>query len=268
MGKGMLRRTLPLAMAIAGLAVVAPGTAFAANGDRTCGGGPNTFGEITGSVPHDVIVPAGSACDIHVAMIGHDVIIGQNTYVGISSTTVGHDITGNGVSTFETANFAPDPGPVYVGHDITLTGKQNNPDYANGYTICDTTVQHDITISGTSTPYTTEIGDNAAVAGEGTEEFCAGGPDTGNPADFIGHDLVITNNVFGRLDVGDNSINHDMLIANNTATTAFGDVGTMDVSDNKVGHQATCSGNTPPPNPGGDGDGDGPNHAPVNHGCP
>ncbi len=260
--KQRLVRMLPIAGVVAIAAIWIVSAAQADKGDVTCTVAPgDPFGVVTGEVPHDLIVPPNTVCDINTAHVGHDVKLGHDSYVGISSTTIDHDIVGTQVSTLELGNTDPGLGPVHVGHDIKLSGKQNNTNFPNGYTICDSTIDHDVTITGTDTPFGTVIGDK----GRGPEDFCA---DAINPLVKIGHDLVISNNVFGRLDVGDNTISHDMKILDNTATTAFGDLGTMDVSDNTVGHDAVCSGNNPPPNPGGDGDGDGPNHAGHLNTCP
>jgi hypothetical protein len=257
-----LGRVLMIALAAGAGAIWLVSAASADKGDVTCSAAPGEpFGIVTGEVPHDAIVPPNTICDINNAHVGHDVKLGHDSYVGISSTTIDHDIVGKQVSTLELGNTEPGLGPVHVGHDIKLSGAQNNTNFANGYTICDSTIDHDVTIDGTDTPFGTVIGDK----GRGPEDFCA---DAINPVVSIGHDLMIRDNVFGRLDVGDNTIGHDMKILNNTATTAFGDEGTMDVSDNTVGHDALCSGNNPPPTPGGDGDGDGPNHAGHKNTCP
>lgn len=251
-----------LLAAVTAALALAPGAAFAAKGDVTCTTDPDVgFGTVTGNVQHDVIVPPNQVCDINNANVGHDVVLKHDAYVGISSTTIGHDIDGDKVSTLELGNTEPGLGPVHVGNDITLKGKQNNTNFPNGYTICDTTVAHDITITGTETPFGTVIGDK----GTGPEDFCA---DAQQPLVTVGRDIIIKDNVFGRLDIGDNTIGRDLKVIGNTATTEFGDLGTLDVSDNTVGRDAICKDNTPPPNPGGDGDGDGPNSAGRTNTCP
>jgi hypothetical protein len=253
----ILRRGVVVGLAGVSLAAVAAGPASAAKPGRdvTCTGTVQNFGEVTGSVPHNVIVPANQACVITKATVGHDVIMEAGSYVGISSTTIRRDVIGHQVGTLETANFEPNPGPVSVGHNLTLTGIQTNSETANGYTICDTTVHHNLVISGTETPFGTVLGDT----GLGPEEFCSGGPDI-KSEDTIGGRLTVTGNVFGRLDIGNNTI------TDNTGTTAFGDLGTLDISDNSVGGNATCANNNPTPT--GDGPEDGPNKvAHKNNGC-
>jgi hypothetical protein len=262
MDSARLRRAAVLGIATVAVAGVAAGPASAKKKDVVCTGTLEKLGEVTGSVKHDVIVPPNQVCSINNANVGHDVILEAGSFVGIGSSTIKHSVIGNEVSTLETGNVGPNAGPVSVGHNIELTGIQNNAEHANGYVICDTTIKHDLVIHGTSTPFGTNIGDT----GTQSNEFCTGGPKVATPQDSIGHDLVITNNVFGRLDVGNNTIGHDLRVENNVGTTAFGDAGTLDVSDNTAGHDALCSGNTPALTP--DGPEDGPNHAKKLNTCP
>jgi hypothetical protein len=262
MERTRLRRAALVFIGSLALAGVVAGPASAGKKDVVCKGTLEKLGEVTGSVKHDVIVPANQVCSINNAKVGHDVILEAGSFVGISSSTIKHSVIGKEVSTLETGNVGPNAGPVSVGHDIELTGIQSNAEHANGYVICDTTIKHDLLISGTSTPFGTIIGDT----GTASNEFCTGGPMVPTPQDMIGHNLVIKNNVFGRLDVGNNTIRHDLIVENNIGTTAFGDAGTLDVSDNAAGHNALCAGNTPALTP--DGPEDGPNHAKKLDTCP
>jgi hypothetical protein len=49
----------------------------------------------------------------------------------------------------------------------------------------------------------------------------------------------------GRVDVGNNSVGHDLTVNNNTASTSTGDTGDIGVDDDTVKHDATCVGNSP-----------------------
>lgn len=248
MFQARLRRALALGAATAIAAAITAAPASARRGDVVCHGTLEHIGEVTGNVAHNVIVPENQACVITLASVGHNVILEPGSYVGITSTTIKHSVIGHKVATLETANFEPNAGPVSIGHNLELTGVQENAENANGYVICDTTVNHNVVINDTSTPYGTELGDTAT----GPENFCSGGPDP-NATDKIGGSLLVTDNVFGRLDIAENSITRNMTIENNRGTTAFGDEGTLRVAGNTIGRNATCAANTPeleknPPN--------------------
>jgi hypothetical protein len=161
---------------------------------------------------------------------------------------VGHDISMNGPQVVE---FAPFTGPVTVGHDVTITGTSPEAQKYGGYDICDTTIGHDLTIPGTKIAYEIEVGDQ----GPQDNEFCS--YPTSGPV-HVGHDLNVSNNSTGKVDVGDTPVGHDLTVINNTASTATGDTGDIGVDDNTVNHDATCKGNSPALSK--DGPEDGPNH--------
>lgn len=212
---------------------------------------------------HNLVVPAGGFCIVNGATINHDVIVLQDGELGISDSTVGHDLIGRQAGTIEVGCCAgPAPDAVTVGHDVNITGADplTNSAQDNGYDVCNTRVDHDLTIANTAPNFEIEVGDKGTP-----QEFCSA---SSSPPNRVGHDLVIVNNRAGRIDIGDNAIRHDLIVSDNTASTATGDSGDIDVSDNRAGHAATCTGNNPEPTLGGDGDGDGPNTAPKKQGCP
>jgi hypothetical protein len=78
--------------------------------------------------------------------------------------------------------------------------------------------------------------------------------------------VTVANNTTGKVDVGNNSVGHDLNVSNNAASTATGDTGDVGVDDNAVSHDATCAGNSPALSK--DGPEDGPNHVGhKNTGC-
>lgn len=206
----------------------------------------------------DVIVPPNGFCLLNGATVTHDVIAQHNSFLAVANTTIGHDLNGNQPQELATGAFAGPPGPVTVGHDLSVHGSDDGNGI--GYDICDTTVTHDLMIIGTTSFDEIDIGD------KGAESFCSAAV---SAPDSVGNNLVASGNRPARLDIGDNKVGADLTVTGNQATGADGGPASIDVSDNQVAYNATCAGNKPPPTPGGDGDGDGPNAVGHhNNGCP
>jgi hypothetical protein len=200
-------------------------------------------GFVTGSVDN-VIVPPNNFCILEGAQVRHDVLVGANGGLGAENSSVGHDIVATSPWEIETGNN----GPLTVGHDFVISG----PDAGNGaqgYDICNTSVGHDLKIVNTSVLYEIEVGD----IGPQDNEFCTTSP---SPPVSVGHDLVVTGNSAGTIDIGNNTVVHDLVVANNTLRTDYPLPSLIGVDDNKVGHDATCSNSVPLTK---DGPEDGPN---------
>jgi hypothetical protein len=249
MGKGVI-----LVAVAATLAVAAP----SASADRSPDGSKNDGktvrctgtvlpdfnpGIVTGPVDN-VIVPANNFCILEGAQVKHDVLVGANGGLGAENSSVGHDIVAIQPWEIETGNN----GPLTVGHDFVISG----PDAENGaqgYDICDTSVGHDLKITGTSVLYEIEVGD----IGPQNNEFCTTSP---SPPVWVGHDLVVTGNSAGKIDIGNNTVVHDLVVKDNTLRSDYPLVSGIGVDDNKVGHDATCLNSVPLSK---DGPEDGPN---------
>jgi len=238
-----------LLVAAAGLLSLAAAQGVAADNGKT-----QCTGSFTGTTK-DLVVPAGGFCIVDSATIQHDLTIGQNADVAIENTTIGHDLSATAPQAIITGWGGGNPGPVRVGHDLTING--SDAPNGIGYDLCDTTVDHDLQVTNTVIPFEIFIGDKGGTG----FDFCEPALST---SDHVGHDLVVANNRTGRIDVGDNTIGHDLRVVNNTASTDT-DLGDIDVSDNSVGHDALCSGNNPPPSK--DGPEDGSNHAGHTNTC-
>ena len=77
-----------------------------------------------------------------------------------------------------------------------------------GYDVCGTTFGHDLSITGANVAYEIEIGDPGTTGQRVLRP--ASQPDT------IGHDLVGVGQHDGPIDVGNNSVEHDLAVNNNT----------------------------------------------------
>lgn len=233
----MGKRSLVVTLAAALVLLLAQGSAVGNSEDVQCTGAFSGTARV-------LTVPANGFCIVDGATITQDLIVEQNGVLAVENTTIGHDLRGDRPQNIETGFGGGNPGPVSVGHDLRIEGS----DAPNGiaYDICDTTINHDLQVSHTNVPFEIEIGDT----GTQPNEFCALSV---SPPDSVGHDLTVDHNSAERIDVGNNTIGHDLLVQDNTATSD------NDVSDNKVGHDARCSSNTPPA--GKDGPEDGPNQA-------
>jgi hypothetical protein len=239
MRKGLL---LVAACALLSL-VVAQGAAAA----------PVTCTGLFSGTAKDLVVPGGVTCVLVGATITHDVTVQPDGNLGAGGgTTIGHDLVATQADEIVAGNF----GPLTVGHDLVISGIDASPTLIRGYEVCDTTINHDLKITGTLSDFPMNVGD------VGPGEFCSS-RDPGAEPNTIGHDAVINGNtVTGfvpNIDVGNNSIGHDLNVSGNTAT------GYIDVSDNTVGHDASCSANTPALSK--DGGEDGPNSAGHNNTC-
>ncbi|MBV9099875.1 MAG: hypothetical protein JOZ46_09900 [Candidatus Dormibacteraeota bacterium] len=249
---------IPLALfAGAHSAGAAPASGSHENTVRCTGTISPTFnpGMITGTVDN-VIVPENNFCVLEGATVRHDVLVEDNAGLGAENSSVGHDVIADEPWEIETGNN----GPFTVGHDFVVTGSDlSNGD--QGYDICDTTVGHNLVFKHTGVQYEIEIGD---VSPPANQEFCEGSP---SPPTKVGHDLILEDNLTGRIDVGNNTVGHNLLVKDNTATSANGETlfPGIDVSDNTIHNEAVCDDNTPAPAP--DGTEDGPNTAKDNDGC-
>jgi hypothetical protein len=242
----MMRQLLLIGVCLAAASVMVSG----AGGESvtTCSG---TF---AGTVA-DLAVAANGYCDLEGATITHDLSVGQNAILIASDTTIGHDLNASKPSSILTgfSTIAPlSGGSVRVGHDLIVSGS-NAPQFA-GLALCDTVVGHDLRVTGT-------VLTGVLVVGDTSQDFCSYSP---SPADRVGHDLIVSNNfAYEFIDVGNNTVGHELVVAGNT-TNSLGNY--IDVSDNIIGHDATCATNTPPPSK--DDPADGPNHTRHNNTCP
>ncbi len=120
--------------------------------------------------------------------------------------------------------------------------------------MCNLIVGHDLRVQN-----------REVTLGIGLGNICAG---NGEPANTVGHDLVVTGNsalagFFGpsSIEVGANRVGHDLVFSHNTAVTPGG---FLSVADNTVGHDAVCTANDPAPTKQ---PGDGPNLAGHSNSC-
>ncbi len=250
-------RKMLLLVSAAGLLSLAAAQGVSADSTYTCTGTLDNFGLFTGTAK-DVVVPPGNACAIIGATVTHDVTVGKGASLGVDNSSIGHDVKANGAALFEFIGYT---GPISVGHDVVLTGTSPEAMSYGGYDVCDTTIGHDLSITGADIAYEIEVGDT----GPQDNEFC-GAPGPVSQPDSVGHDLTVSNNTAGKVDVGNNSVGHDLNVNNNFASTSTGDTGDIGVDDNTVSHDATCTGNSPALSK--DGPEDGPNHGGhKNTGC-
>jgi hypothetical protein len=191
--------------------VVLPG-AVAGSSAKVC------FGTFSGTAI-DLVVPAGGSCALEGAKITHDVIVQTDAVFSAEGTTIGHDLNATKPQSIA-LGFG---GPVKIGHDALMTGADPNGKYVD---VCDTTIKHDLRITGLTNSEEIEVGDLG--------EFCDGADSQPNT---IGHDAVVNGNAFGTyIDVGDNSVGRDLSVSGDKGTAGS----YIDVSDNTVGRDATC----------------------------
>jgi hypothetical protein len=235
-----------LTWAVGVAVLLSAGPASSAPGDVTCTGtAPST-------VPHDLIVPAGTTCTAFHTSVGHDVIVEKGATLFDQASTVGHDIKAEDPAGIGIGGIAPGPGGSgSVGHDIKIEGTSGaGPGIMGDNYVCNTTIGHDLVVE-----------DSASAAGQwfigDADPECPGG------ALFVKHDLNVVDNA-NMVDVSDNGthpnpmfiggIGHDLNVQGNAAGYV--------VEGNVAGHEATCG---PAPN-SHDTDG-GTNSAPDNDGC-
>lgn len=241
-------RKMLLLVSAAGLLSLAAAQGVSADSAYVCTGDLfGTYTTFTGTTK-DLVVPPGNACVLEGATVTHDVIVGKGASFGMDNSTVGHDVKIDGGAVIEFQNYT---GPNSVGHDLVMTGTSLQAQSYGGYDICGTTFGHDVWVTAANVAYEIEVGDT----GTQDVEFC-GFP--GPQPDTIGHDLTVTNNTTGRIDVGNNSVRHDLSVSKNSASNSTGDTGDIGVDDNTASHDATCLGNSPALIK--DGLEDGPNH--------
>jgi hypothetical protein len=173
--------------------------------------------------------------DLGGVKIGHDYVLSDGAGTHMERTTIGHDFVGTAPQTVQTGRDGPDTpgGPVYVGHDMSITGTPDEPFVFDG--MCDLHVGHDMRITNRSVNF------GLGLAGFGCHVI------GGQPGNTIAHDLIVTGvtaepSAFGTpsLRVGDNTVGHDLVFANNVGAAP----GTLVVTDNVVGHDLLCSGNS------------------------
>lgn len=269
-------------------------SAAAAPGNVTCT-------DVFGSTAYDLTVPAGNFCDLAGATITHDLIVESNAGVGAhDGVTVGQDAIGQAQSEFDATQLAIgrdlitteaslflantkigrdliasepntvqtgsacvvecESGPLQVGRNVAISGSLP---HAFAHDICDTTVGHDLRVTGVTVLFGVTIGDT------GPDEGCSTAAGNRGVSNTIGHDLVVTGNTaltnafFGPsgIEVDDNSVGHDLVFSSSTADPG----GLLEVADNSVGHDATCAANSLPLSK--DGPDDGPNLAGHANSC-
>jgi hypothetical protein len=203
-------------------------------------------GETNGaiSIANDAVLAGANDFEVGGTTIGHDLTSGTNSGFHLERTTIGHDFRVFQPHTVQTGQNAPDSpgGPVHVGHDFQVVGSPPGEEFVfDG--ICLLTVDHDLRVLGRTVDLGIGLGDERCAAAS---------------ANTIGHDLVFAGNsavngFFGAssLEIGNNSIGHNLIVTGNTAAAI------LEVSDNSVGNNALCAGNNPPPTT--DGPDDGPN---------
>ena len=252
----MLSKTIRrfVLLGLTGAAAFAAATSSAtAAGNVTCQGyDPNdvTDAHVFQGSAANVTVPPGASCVIANANVTGNVTIGSGALFGAINSTIGNDLVSNGAAVVDTGVYSTPggkgPGPVKVGHNITLSGSSYNLDF------CDTTVGNDFVANNLKNAFELQIGDTSMRDLDYTDGFysCNGG--TGfslNPPVRINHDLRVTSSTLGLLDISNDSIGHDLVVQNDVATyptQGYVPAGQgMWVAADTVGHDANCSGNSP-----------------------
>jgi hypothetical protein len=198
----------------------------------------------------NLVVPAGHTCQIYGAHITRNVTLESGSFFNAIGSTIGHDLVSNGAAVVYLGVYQTEggkgPGPVVVGHDITLSGSSYNLDF------CDTFVHHNFDVNGLKNAYELQIGDTSQKNLDYVDDFysCEGGPEFSlSPPVKIKHDLNITNSSFGLLDVSNDSIGHNLTVENNIATydtEGYLPSGQgMWVANDTIGKRAVCVGNSP-----------------------
>jgi hypothetical protein len=200
-------------------------------------GGQNAGGGFSDStIGRDLSLRGGDGgADLAGVTVGRDYVLSAGAGTHMERTSIGHDFVGNAPQTVQTGRNGPDTpgGPVYVGHDLSISGTPDEPFVFDG--ICDMHVGHDVRLTNRS------VNLGIGFAGFGCHVF------GGEPGNTVAHDLIVTGNTaeagdFGAasLRIGDNKVGHDLVFANNVGT----EPGTLVVTNNVVGHDLLCSGNS------------------------
>jgi hypothetical protein len=176
--------------------------------------GATVSGELT-------VQPNGELISFTGFSVDGNLTAGQNAELDLYSGSVGGDLTSDKPGAVD-LGFG---GPVTIGHDVTI-GNSNAPNGAF-VDVCQTTVGHDLKVTGLANVGEVEIGD---------DEFC---PSAGGST--VSHDLHVDGNTANFVDVGNDHAGHDLSVHGNNATSG----GYIDVSDNSVSHDASCNGNAP-----------------------
>ena len=210
----------PTIKGIAGSSTTCPNAAFTGTTDNlSVPAGAFCIAE--GTVGMDVNVGAGGVLISFTGLsVGKDVNAGQNAQLVLFSGSVGHDLSASKAS-LAILGYG---GALKVAHDLTVSGASGGI-FAD---VCAAKVQHDLEVTKNSNSSEIEVGD---------DEFC--NPAAGSAS--AAHDLVVSDNGAGFLDVGNNSAGHDLTVKNNAA----GAGGYIDVSDNAASHDTSCGGNAP-----------------------
>jgi hypothetical protein len=245
----MKRRLLVFGLAGVAMAAMASAAMAAPPTNVTC---PEYNGTEDSTVfqgtAKNLIVPPGHFCAIYGAHITRNVTVESEAFFAAINSTIGHNLISNGAAVIDTGVYktpgGKGPGPVVVGHDITLSGHSSNLDF------CDTTVNHNFNINGVNNAFELQIGDTSERNLDYTERYysCQGGNSLSPPV-TIKHNLTITNSKFGLLDVSNDSIGHKLVVDNNVATyaseSALPPGQGMWVANDSIGAMASCVGNSP-----------------------
>jgi hypothetical protein len=153
--------------------------------------------------------PKTTTCNGYYVGSGKDVVVPAGAVCHlVAGASVSHDVTVQKGGKLDARG-------VTVSHDVTA-------DTPAGVVVCGSAVSHDLTVKNGGSAASVLVGDKS------------GGCATGNT---IGHDLDVENNA-GPVDVGNNSVAHDVTVQGNKPGGAV-------VNRNSAGHDATCKGNSP-----------------------
>jgi hypothetical protein len=228
--------------------------------DLIIGSDAGAFAHDGVTVDHDATLQKSAGLEATHIAIGHDVIAEFGSGLLLGDATIGHDLAASQPGSIQIGQAGGSPGPVEVGHDFVISG---SPPHAFAHDICDTTVGHNLRMTGVTVLFGFTIGDT------GPDEGCSPAAGNRGVSNTIGHDLVVsgntalTNAFFGPsgMEVDDNSVGHNLVFSGNTADPG----GLLEVADNRVGHDAICAANSLLL--GTDGPDDGPNLAGHDNGC-
>jgi hypothetical protein len=227
-------------------------------------------GAFTGTA-HDLIVPAGSDCEVTGATIAHDLIVQDHAGAGITRTSVGNDVV---FHEFAGADITDSR----IGHDVVGLGEESGAD------ILRSTIGHDMRLLGlgggthlesvtigrdlfASKPQSIQTGHNApdtpgGPVKVGRDVVIDGSPDFPFVFDGIcnlsvGRDLSVTNRsvslgsgIGGHCAANGQSadtIGRDLILTGSHALSGVFGPSSLDVSGNHVGRDLVFRDNTAAP---------------------
>jgi hypothetical protein len=140
----------------------------------------------------DLVVPSSQVCTLSGATITHDVTVQPDASLGAGAgTTIGHDLIATKPAELVAGYF----GSLRVGHDLKISGTDATPSFPRVYAVCNTTIVHDLRITGTTADL---IGLSVVDVADVLCSFY----DPGAEPDSVGHDAVVTGNSAPNIDVG------------------------------------------------------------------